>query len=37
MIPYKGRVELIPVEPVEASRGIAAGIDSSVVREADRE
>ena len=36
-IPYKGRIELIPVEPVEMSRGIAPGIDSSVAREADRE
>ena len=36
-IPYKGRIELIPVEPVERSRGNRAGLDGSVARDADRE
>lgn len=33
---YKGRVELIPVEPIEASRGFLRGIDTSVPRDGDR-
>lgn len=36
-IPYRGRIELIPVEPAGATRGMAAGIDTEVPREADRE
>ena len=35
-ISYKGRIELIPLEPIEKSRGFLAGIDPSVPREADR-
>ena len=35
-IAYKGRVELIPVEPIEASRGFLRGIDTSVPRETDQ-
>ena len=35
-IGYKGRIELIPVEPIEASRGFLRGIDTSVPRESDR-
>ena len=35
-IGYKGRIEQIPVEPIEASRGFLRGIDTSVPRESDR-
>lgn len=35
-LPFKGRVELIPLEPIEASRGFVRGIDSTVAREGDR-
>ncbi|MEX0842819.1 MAG: AbrB/MazE/SpoVT family DNA-binding domain-containing protein [Gemmatimonadota bacterium] len=35
-IPFRGRVELIPVEPVEAMRGALRGIDTTVPREDDR-
>ena len=35
-IPFRGRVELIPVEPVESMRGVLRGIDTSVPREDDR-
>ncbi len=35
-IPFKGRVELIPLEPIEASRGFLRGIDTAVPREGDR-
>jgi len=35
-IPFKGRIELIPLEPVEATRGFLKGIDTTVPREDDR-
>ena len=35
-IPFKGRIELIPLEPIENTRGFLKGIDTSVPREADR-
>lgn len=35
-LPFKGRVELIPLEPIEAARGFVRGIDTSVPREGDR-
>ena len=35
-IPFKGRVELIPLEPIEDSRGFLKGIDTSVPRDDDR-
>jgi AbrB family looped-hinge helix DNA binding protein len=35
-IPFRGRVELIPLEPVEAMRGALRGIDTTVPREKDR-
>jgi len=36
MIPYEGRIELIPLEPIKKTRGFLKGIDTSVEREADR-
>lgn len=36
VIPYQGRVELIPVQPIKRARGFLKGIDTSVEREADR-
>ncbi len=35
-IPYRGRVELIPLEPIESMRGFLRGIDTKVPREGDR-
>lgn len=35
-IPFKGRIELIPLEPVESMRGFLKGMDTSVPREGDR-
>jgi len=35
-VPFRGRVELIPVEPVEDMRGALRGIDTTVPREDDR-
>lgn len=35
-IAFKGRVELIPLEPIESMRGFLRGIDTSVPREDDR-
>ncbi len=37
VILYEGRIELIPIEPVEKSRGFLEGIDTSLEREPDRE
>lgn len=35
-LPFKRRVELIPLEPIEAARGFVRGIDTGVPREGDR-
>lgn len=36
VIPYAGRIELIPLQPVKRARGFLKGIDTSVEREPDR-
>jgi AbrB family looped-hinge helix DNA binding protein len=36
VIRYQNRIELIPIRPVESSRGFLKGIDTSVEREEDR-
>lgn len=36
VIPYEGRIELIPLRPASDMRGFLKGIDTSVPREADR-
>jgi len=36
VIPYEGRIELIPLRPAREMRGFLRGIDTSVPREADR-
>ncbi len=36
VIPYEGRIELIPVVPIKRTRGFLRGIDTSVEREPDR-
>lgn len=33
---YDNRIEMIPVRPIEQSRGFLKGIDTSVEREPDR-
>jgi AbrB family looped-hinge helix DNA binding protein len=35
-IPFKGRIELILLEPIESMQGFLKGIDTTVPREADR-
>jgi AbrB family looped-hinge helix DNA binding protein len=35
-IPFKGRVALIPLEPIETMRGFVRGIDTTVPRDDDR-
>lgn len=35
-IPFKGRIELIPVEPIQSMRGFLKGLDTTVPREDDR-
>jgi len=37
VIPYEGRIELIPLEPMKKSRGIFKGIDTHIEREKERE
>jgi AbrB family looped-hinge helix DNA binding protein len=37
VIPYMGRIELIPVETLKENRGFLKGIDTEVKREPDRE
>lgn len=34
---YNGQIKLIPIRPMEEMRGFAAGIDTTVEREPDRE
>ena len=36
VIPYEGRIELIPVVPLRRARGFLKGIDTEVEREPDR-
>jgi AbrB family looped-hinge helix DNA binding protein len=36
VIPYEGRIELIPVRPIKQAKGFLKGIDTSVLREPDR-
>jgi AbrB family looped-hinge helix DNA binding protein len=35
-IVYEGRIELIPVRPIEKMRGFLRGIDTRIEREGDR-
>lgn len=37
VIPYLGRIELIPLETIDESRGFLEGIDTAVESEPDRE
>jgi AbrB family looped-hinge helix DNA binding protein len=37
VIPYEGRIEIIPLEPMKKSRGFLIGIDTHIEREEDRE
>ena len=36
VIPYEGRIELIPVVPIKRARGFLKGIDTAIEREPDR-
>lgn len=36
VVVYNGRIELIPLQPLEEMRGFLKGIDTSVEREPDR-
>ena len=36
VIPYEGRIELIPMRPIKRARGSLRGIDTHVPREPDR-
>ena len=36
VIPYEGRIELIPIRPLRQARGFLRGIDTSIEREQDR-
>ncbi|MCJ7708997.1 MAG: AbrB/MazE/SpoVT family DNA-binding domain-containing protein [Anaerolineales bacterium] len=36
VIPYEGRIELIPIRPLKQARGFLRGIDTSIERERDR-
>lgn len=36
VIPYQGRIELIPLRPIREMRGFVRGIDTTVEREEDR-
>ncbi len=34
---YRGRIELIPMQPVEEMRGFLRGVEATIEREGDRE
>lgn len=36
MIPYKGKIEMIPLRSLQSLRGILKGIDTTIHREPDR-
>lgn len=33
IVPYKGRIELIPIKPIEELKGSLKGIDTTIIRE----
>jgi AbrB family looped-hinge helix DNA binding protein len=35
VIPYDNRIEMIPIKPIEETRGFLKGIDTTVEREPD--
>jgi AbrB family looped-hinge helix DNA binding protein len=35
-IPYRGHIALVPVRSLKSARGFLKGIDTDIVREADR-
>ncbi len=37
VVPFEGRIELIPIRPLRQARGFLQGIDAFVEREQDRE
>ncbi|MDQ6992763.1 MAG: AbrB/MazE/SpoVT family DNA-binding domain-containing protein [Mariprofundus sp.] len=36
VIPYRGRIELVPVREMKSMRGFLQGIDTTIEREGDR-
>jgi AbrB family looped-hinge helix DNA binding protein len=36
VVPYDGRVELIPVRPIQTMRGFLRGMDTNIERDEDR-
>ena len=36
VIPYEGRIEVVPLEPIKKARGFLKGIETTVKRETDR-
>ncbi len=36
VIPYEGRIELVPLKPAKEMRGFLKGIDTTIERDADR-
>jgi AbrB family looped-hinge helix DNA binding protein len=36
VLPYNGRIEIIPIESIKKARGFLQGIDTKIEREKDR-
>jgi len=36
IMPYQGRIELVPLKPMKEMKGFLKGIDTTIVREEDR-
>ncbi len=36
ILPYNGRIEIIPIESIKKARGFLKGIDTKIEREKDR-
>jgi len=36
VVPYEGRIEIIPIEPIKQARGFLKGIDTRIEREKER-
>ena len=36
VIPYRGRIEFIPIKPVKKLRGLLKGINTTIIRDKDR-
>jgi AbrB family looped-hinge helix DNA binding protein len=37
VFPFDGKIEIVPVRPIQEARGMLKGMDTTIIREPDRE